>query len=346
MITGAEALITPGRVQPIYLEGKLPIAQASTAVELGLKEGQVVHASVKLQDQQPMLFLQGRALSTTGLQLPEVGESMWLRVQNGALIPINTPPLISRIATLLYRPNVNSALPQILQAGTLDSLIENLQRPDLQSQWRSLQLSMAQITPSMIRQSMLSAMGAEVWLARGVNPPVADTKQLLRRIIAELSSNPSEDTQETSLIEKLTQSVDDIESSQVQAVQAQAQQEILFSMTLPFVDADPIEMNIRRGPRQDGESPVLTVNIHSKSTDLGPIWLKTQLMSAEQIDLTMWAENEDVVAQARARAHLLGDELSGAGLNMRSFNVVLGPRPLEPNDWTPSGRGLVVDLTA
>jgi hypothetical protein len=346
LITGAEALITPGRVQPIYLEGKLPIAQASTAVELGLNEGQVVHASVKLQDQQPMLFLQGRALPATGLQLPEVGESMWLRVQNGALVPISTPHLISRIATLLYRPNVNSALPQILQAGKLDSLIENLQRPDLQSQWRSLQLSMAQITPSMIRQSMLSAMGAEVWLARGVNPPVADTKQLLRRIIAELSSNPSEDTQDTSLIEKLTQSVDDIESSQVQAVQAQAQQEILFSMTLPFVDADPIEMNFRRGPRQDGESPVLTVNIHSKSTDLGPIWLKTQLMSAEQIDLTMWAESEDVVAQARARGHLLGEELSGAGLNMRSFSVIHGPRPLEPNDWTPSGRGLVVDLTA
>jgi hypothetical protein len=90
----------------------------------------------------------------------------------------------------------------------------------------------------------------------------------------------------------------------------------------------------------------LTVNIHSKSDELGPIWLKTQLMNAQQIELTMWAEKESVVVQARNRAYLLGDELSAAGLNMRSFNVVHGIRPTEPSNWTPSGRGLVVDVSA
>jgi len=38
--------------------------------------------------------------------------------------------------------------------------------------------------------------------------------------------------------------------------------------------------------------------------------------------------------------------LREAGLNMRTFNVVHGARPIEVSDWTPSGRGLVVDVSA
>jgi hypothetical protein len=169
----------------------------------------------------------------------------------------------------------------------------------------------------------------------------------LRKLIAEINVSGNVDEEvDGGVIEKLTQAVDDIEASQVQAVQAQAQQEVLFSMTLPFADSNPVELTVRRGPRQDGEQPVLTVNVHSKTEELGPVWLKTQLMNAQQIELTMWAENEAVVTQARARSYLLGDELRAAGLNMRAFSVVHGARPSEVSDWTPSGRGLVVDVSA
>lgn len=346
MISSAEALISPGRINPIYLEGKLLPLQASTAAELGLKDGQVVQASVKLLHDQPMLVLQGRSVAVPGLQASQVGESIWLRVQNGTLVPITAQPLISRIANLLYRPNVNSVLPQLFQQGTLDALLESIQRPDLQAQWRGLQMSMAQLTPAAVRQAMVGAMGAEVWLARGLQPPAQDAKQLLRKILSDGNILGLDENSETGIIEKLTKAVDDIEASQVQAVQAQAQQEVLFSMTLPFVDANPVELTIRRGPRQDGEQPVLTINVHSKSDDLGPIWLKTQLMNAQQIELTMWAEQEAVATEARSRSYLLGDELRAAGLNMRSFNVVHGARPSEASTWTPSGRGLVVDVSA
>ncbi len=346
MISGADALFAPGRIPTIYLEGKLLPLQASTAAELGLRDGQVVQASVKLLQDQPMLMLQGKALPAPGLLANQVGESIWLRAQGGSLVPINAPPFVSRIASLLYRPNVNSVLHQLFQPGTLDQLLNQVQRPDLQAQWRGLQLSMSQLTPGTLSQAMMGAMGAEVWLARGLQPP-QDTKQLIRKLIAELSiSGTDEETTDSGLIEKLTKAVDDIEARQVQAVQAQAQQEVLFSMTLPFVDANPIELTVRRGPRQDGEQAVLTVNVHSKTEDLGPIWLKTQLMNAQQLELTMWAEKESVVAQARSRSFLLGDELRSAGLNMRTFNVVHGARPTEVNDWTPSGRGLVVDVSA
>ena len=345
MISMADALAAPGRIPTIYLEGKLLPLQASTAAELGLKDGQVVQASVRLQQDQPMLMLQGKALPAPGLLASQVGESIWLRAQGGNLVPINAPPIVSRIASLLYRPNVNSVLPQLFQPGTLDELLSQVQRPDLQAQWRGLQLSMSQLTPGALQQAMMGAMGAEVWLARGLQPP-QDIKQLMRKLIAELNVARTDEEPDTGLIEKLTRAVDDIEARQVQAVQAQAQQEVLFSMTLPFVDANPIELTVRRGPRQDGEQAVLTVNVHSKTEDLGPVWLKTQLMNAQQLELTMWAENEFVVGQARSRSYLLGDELRAAGLNMRAFNVVHGARPPEVSDWTPSGRGLVVDVSA
>jgi hypothetical protein len=346
LISGANALVEPGRIHPIFLEGKLLPLQAKAAAELGLKDGQVVQGTVRLQHDQPMLMLQGKALAVPGLMASQVGESIWFRVQDGNLVSINASSLVSRIASLLYRPNVNSVLPQLFQSGQLDALLSQVKRPDLEAQWRGIQLSMAQLTPAAIRQTMMGAMGTEVWLSKGLQPPAQDTKQLLRKLLSEVNNSGIDEEIDSGLVEKLTHAIDDIEASQVQAVQAQAQQEILFHMTLPFVDANPIELTVRRGPRQEGEQPVLTVNVHSKTEDLGPIWLKTQLMNAQQIELTMWAVNESVVSQARSRSYLLGDELRAAGLNLRAFSVVHGERPTELSDWAPTGRGLVVDVSA
>ena len=39
VISGAEAYLTPGRINPIFLEGKLAVFETATAAELGLREG-------------------------------------------------------------------------------------------------------------------------------------------------------------------------------------------------------------------------------------------------------------------------------------------------------------------
>ena len=378
MITGAEALVAPGRIHPIYLEGKLLPLQASTAAELDLKDGQVVQALVRLHSDQPMLLLKGRLIEVPGLLPSQIGESLWLKASQKsdgawALQPLpaqtNTPavstpglaspwvgqqavmlaaatPLVSRIASLLYKPNVNDELVQIYKPGVLDQLLNTVPRPDLQAQWRNLQLSMAQLTPQALQQAMQGAIGNEVRLARGLPTLNSDPKALLRKLIAEIAESNDSGDQDTGPVQKLMRAVDDIEASQVQAVQAQAQQEVLFSMTLPFADANPVSLTIRRGPRQEGEPALLTVNVHSKSEDLGPVWLQTQLMNAQQIEMMMWAESAQVVQQAKSRSYLLRDELAQAGLSMRSFQVIHGSRPPASNDWTPSGRGLVVDVSA
>jgi len=383
VITGAEALVAPNRINPIYLDGKLLTFQASIAESLGLKDGQIVQALVRLHGDQPKLLLQGRMIDAPASSLAAPGESMWLRVQNKAegqwsFQPVPAPagtqasstaltltaptlmmapslaPVVSRIANLLYRPTGAVELSQLYKPGTLDALLGTIARPDLLTQWRGLQLSMSQLTPSALQQAMMGAMGSEVWLARGMPMAAQDPKQMLRKLIDAISTNnlnanqlnDGDDTDSIGIISRLQRAVDDIEASQVQAVQAQAQQEILFNMTLPFADANPVELTIRRGPKQEGESPLLIINVHSKSEELGPVWLKTQLANSEQVELTMWSEDPSVVSQARSRSSLLGQELSSAGLTMKSFQVIQGARPTETSVWAPSGRGLVVDVSA
>ena len=383
MITGAEALVAPNRINPIYLDGKLLTFQPSIAESLGLKDGQIVQALVRLHGDQPKLLLQGRMIDAPASALAAPGESMWLRVQNKAegqwsFQPVPAPagtqasstaltltaptnmmapslaPVVSRIANLLYRPTGAVELSQLYKPGTLDALLGTIARPDLLTQWRGLQLSMSQLTPSSLQQAMMGAMGSEVWLARGMPMAAQDPKQMLRKLIDAISTNnlnatqlnDGDGTDSIGIISRLQRAVDDLEASQVQAVQAQAQQEILFNMTLPFADANPVELTIRRGPKQEGESPLLIINVHSKSEELGPVWLKTQLANSEQVELTMWSEDPSVVSQARSRSSLLGHELSSAGLTMKSFQVIQGARPTETSVWAPSGRGLVVDVSA
>ena len=383
MITGAEALVAPNRINPIFLEGKLLTFQASIAQDLGLKDGQIVQALVRLHADQPKLLLQGRLIDAPPSALAAPGESMWLRVQNKSegqwnLQTVTAPassqvssnalsltapllltepslaPVVSRIANLLYRPTGALELSQLYKPGTLDALLQTVARPDLLAQWRGLHLSMAQLTPASLKQAMMGAMGSEVWLSRGIPMSAQDPKQMLRRLIDAISTNnpnafkssDGDDAETIGIVSRLQRAVDDLEASQVQAVQAQAQQEVLFNMTLPFADANPVELTIKRGSKQDGESPLLVINVHSKSEELGPVWLKTQLTNAEQVDLTMWSEDANVVAQARSRSSLLGQELANSGLNMKSFQVIQGARPIESEVWTPSGRGLVVDVSA
>ena len=407
MITGADALGLPGRVNPLFLEGPLLPIETPIAKELQLRDGQVVQATLRLNGGQPELMLRGRIINTPVLMLGHLAPTVWLKVvqtpQGGwALQPTKEPPtpalhavtplsppmtpslsqvasmppallpsVYSRMANLLFRPPGPSDVAQLFRPGTLDALLKTLARPDLQAQWRGMQLSMAQLTPEAISRALASALGAEVWLSRGQSAPNSDPKLLLRKLIQALQS-PDKSANTLRLVQndesddlvqalssgtrdsdtpaatfaQLQHAFEEMESAQVQAVQAQAQREVLFRMTLPFVDAEPVELVFRREPRNSDQLPLLTVNVHSRSETYGPVWLKTQLEGSQHIDLTMWAEKADVASTARQRSSELGQQLQQAGLTMRSFQIVHGARPVAPADFTPTGRGLVVDMSA
>lgn len=356
----AEAQPAQGRVQPIFLEGKLLPLPAATAAELNLHDGQVVQAMVRASGGEPSLLFRGKLIDLPAALLTQfsAGRSLWLRVQERAdgswgLMPLSLAgagrsgePTVSRIASLLYRP-ASGDLGNLLNGQRMADLLQGLARPDLMAQWRGLQLSMAQLSPDALRNALMGAMGSEAWIGRGRINPGIDPKQFLRKLLIALEEQDSDADLDTSADQLLARrAIDSLEANQVQSVQAQAQREVLFSLTLPFTDANPAELVFRRTPQREGEPPVYTVNVHSKSADLGPLWLQSQLTGSQRVDLTMWALQANVVEQARARQGELGSELSAAGLELHTFRVVHGERPRVGADWTPSGRGLVVDINA
>lgn len=358
----ASALQLPGRANPIYLEGKLLPLAGPTAAALDLHNGQVIEAAVRLRDGQPFLQLKGQSIALPPSTTLSESANLQVRAQQSVSgswtlqilpPPVTAPALttvVSRLTELLFRPPLPGELNQLFKPGTLDTLTQQLNRPDLATQWRAMQLSLANITPQAIAQAVASSMGAEVWLSRGLPPPADDPKQLLRRLIQAMKNAETngtiEDLDSDMPLSKLISSLDSLESHRIQSVQAQAQNEVLLHLMLPFVDAEPAELVFRRPPRQAGQDMPWTVNVHASSADLGPVWLRTQLFNKEQVEMTMWAVQADVVAQAKAKSSELGTLLTDAGLTMRSFQVFQGQRPAQTNDWVPSGRGMVVDVVA
>ncbi len=363
MIEGPLALQQlPGRANPIFLEGRLLPLRIEVAQALNLRDGQVVQANLHTRGDQPLLVLRGHAVPLPP-GAPALREgSVWLQVratpEGWFLLPTAAPAtasdptqaLVSRLNQLLFRPPGQADTTQLLQAGTLPKLLSVLNRPELMPLWQGWQQEMARMQPSSLARAVAGALGAEVWLARGQAPVGNDPRQLLRRLLQALRERTDED--ETALPElddalgAIRASLDQLESHQVQAAQAQAQQELLLNVVIPFSDADPVELEFRRPARQGQERAPLTVNLHTRSQDLGEIWLRTQLTGERQLDLTMWALREDVVGMARDQAPRLTGLLAEAGLDMHSLQIVHGARPAAAQDWVPSGRGMVVDLAA
>ena len=94
MITAAETAHLGLRPAPIFLEGKLAIAEAQVARDLGLRDGQIIQATVQAyHDRLQLLLAGGRALELprelpAGLRL-SAGDQVLFRVQvlsNGSIV--------------------------------------------------------------------------------------------------------------------------------------------------------------------------------------------------------------------------------------------------------------------
>ena len=353
---GAAEPVPVGRVHPIYLEGKLLPVSVPIATELGLHEGQVIQAMVRSEGSALNLKLKGQAIDIPTALAGQfaAGRSVWLRVMPNSegglgLLPLAQPnlasdyaPLVSRITEMLYRPDDHS-LHNVLEQNQIPSLLKQLGRSDLLAQWQGMQLEMSKLRPEMLRQALQAAMGLEVWMQRNRPIPGADTKSFFKQLLNALDDFDPEHHIDRS---PLKNAIDTLESRQIQAIQAQTQQEVMFTWTVPFGDSSPATLVFKRAPSREGQPPVFTVNVHSKSQDLGPVWLQTRLTGSDQVDLTMWAQRENIALTAKDRQAELRAQLVEAGLSLQGFQVIHGSRPASPSEWTPSGRGLVVDIVA
>jgi len=126
VITGAEALVAPNRINPIYLDGKLLTFQASIAESLGLKDGQIVQAMVRLHGDQPKLLLQGRMIDAPASALAAPGESMWLRVQNKAEGQWSFQPVPAPAGTQASSTALTLTAPTLMMAPSLAPVVSRI----------------------------------------------------------------------------------------------------------------------------------------------------------------------------------------------------------------------------
>lgn len=367
LIVGPDNGLVVGRVSPLFAEGRLsqPLVEASIARNFGLTDGQIIQTTVQVRGEQLGLLLRGRFLDVAPQQDWQVGQKIAFQVEvnpSGSLTlhPVSasamptapgvaeqlSKPVLSRVDSLFFKPPSSPETLSLFRPGIMDTLITHLQRPDLQSLWRAMQLSKAAITPDAIRQALVGAMGAESRLAKGQVPIDKYPKQLVNGLLLAWPQANSAQEDETVSGEMLKNVMDELESAQVHALQAQSQGEMMFSIVLPFKDAEPVEISFESQPGTPEKNQLLTVNVHSQSREYGELWLKTNLLGKTEVELVMWAIREGVVAQARELSGLLGQELEKAGLTMKSFQVVQGERPFKHPERAPTGCGHILDMRA
>ena len=367
MLFGPEQAALPGRLNPIYLEGRPLQLETSIAQQLGLRDGQIVQASVELRGEALKLLLNGKLFDLPPALRFRPGDSVFLRAYQGAngwllkifdptaqpaataAAPASAPTTelpaaqinASRLAALSLRPPMSPTLLDLFAPRQAASLLQTTGNPELAAMFQRLQLSMRGLSAASLQAAILgSGFWMEALLSRGQSQPANDAKAMLRRMIRALSDK------DTSIIAGLEKAVDDIESAQIESLAAQARGELLFSMVLPFVDANPIHIRFFRPARQPGrEPPPFSVDIHTENEVLGEIWLKTSITRESHVDLMMWALKGSAVRLARKHSDALGQRLQQAGLTMDSFRIFHSARPSLPEGWTPSA-GAMLDVCA
>ncbi len=377
---GSELVSAASRIGPVQAENRSVWVQTPVAQQLGLRDGQIVQATVEVRDQRVRLWLKDFFFELPNGWVLKDGDKPFLRVSHNAgswgfliqaypngqapvatATPVNqlfglhtTPPLSAemaaqpepqsnRLGMLLMHPPGFATFSKLLNdvgQGSLDGQTEI--GPWLQ---RLLQQrnSLAQMNPSMLRKAVMGqARSIENILLKG-QVGADDPKTLLKTLLGLLS----EEGNNKDMIRQVEDASTEFEAAQAQSAQKMQQGELSLHVILPFIDADPVDLHFQRPPRKKGqEEPPLSVDIHSRSRVLGELWLNTQISKGNDVDLVMWALRGEVAHLAKERSGELGLELGSAGLQLQSFQIFNAPRPLARVGESSGTRGSVIDLRA
>ena len=383
MLTGPDAIGVAGaKPLPIYLEGRsIPMADALGRA-LGLKFNEVVRGVVEARGETLLLKLNGREVELPAQLKFRPGEVLWLRytemgrgmalvtqpgpgaVAGGAAgqgglaagaaghpAPIASPPpvggLSPAVASLFLRPADFSGLLSLLSGATFAGLAQRAQGScsagvaNALGQWASQRPAMGRLTADGVRQALrASGLFTESALGKGMVVP-GDLKLAMRQAILQIQSEAV-----SGLRGQLESGLHELESAQADALGVSAQRDVGFSFLIPFRDADPVLVSFFRPRRTPEEpNPPAVVNLYTRSESLGEVWMKTVIEVSDTISLTMWAERQDLANRAKAAVGELEDEMTSAGLVLKSMVVLHGRRP-EEGAVVAARTGAVLDLKA
>jgi len=359
---GPELINLTARPTPIFLEGSASIQLSqSAAKDLGLKDGQIVQGVLATRADLLKLIVNNKELEWSASGRFKPGDKLDFRVESSifgrALVPLgrtansaaSSPlaPTSPRLLSLLHRPQQPSVLASLFKPGGLDALTAQLGGTE---QLRAnLLLSMAKLSPQMVRRGLsqsglfgeqrmasAAASGMGSAMATGLGAGL-DLKQMLRSL---LRNTPLQ----SPFSAELKGAIDEVESKQLESLQAQQSRELSYSFVLPFMDANAVEIELYREARNaSGSGEEWVINLHTESPSLGELWLKTTLKSAANIEMVMWAPRADVADRAREAASELVYELQRFGLSLEKIDVLNAPRPALSE--TIGGSGQVVDVS-
>ena len=353
---GPELINLTARPTPIFLEGSAAIQLTQQAAkDLGLKDGQIVQGVIAARGDLLKLLINNKELEWPGSSRFKLGDKLDFRVDSSifgrSLVPIrglttspgNTPPAIPSPALLelMHRPDQPSVLAGLFKSGGIEALAAQLGGSE---QLRaSLMLSMAKLSmeklsPMSVKRGLSnSGLFGEQLLASGVVRQGPDLKQLLRSLLRNVPL-------QSAIGAELKGAIDELESKQLESLQAQQSRELSYSFVLPFMDANAVEIELyREASNSAAEDQEWIINLHTESPSLGELWLKTTLQSAASIQMVMWAPRVDVADRAREAASELQYELQRFGLTLEKLDVLNARRPSACEGL--SGSGQMVDLS-
>jgi len=372
---GPDIVSASSRVAAVQVDARPMWVQTPVAQQLGLRDGQIVQAVAEVRDQRIRLWLKDFSFELPNGWVLKDGDKPFLRVSqnaNGWGFLIQAYPNgqtstatpasaafglnaqanalqtrgLTTLGMLLTQPGGFESFTRLLSSLGMGALSGQNEFSDMVKRLLQQRTSLAQMNPITLKRLVSGqAKSVENLLAQGL-PAEDDPKSAIKQILARLQQETVEgvDKQETSEME---QAVRELESSQAQSAQKWLNGELSLHVVLPFVDHEPVDLHFQKPARKPNqEEPPLTVDIHSRSSTLGEIWLNTTITQGTGVDLVMWALRGEVASLAKQRSGELGLELGAAGLNLQSFQIFNAPRPLVRASEASGTRGSVIDTRA
>jgi len=355
---GLDALSSVIRATPTpNLEAKPLWVETAVAQQLGLTDGQVVQALIEARGGAVRLWLKNFPFEVPNGWILKPGDTPFMRVVRGAsswalliqpradgasspapaaqaanlgaaaaaAMPSPAQVWQARMQALAARPMDGSSLLSLLTANP--SQASAPAQLSMMQAWMAESLSLAQINPSLLKALIQKSMiPNERRLAQG-QAPVPDARSMLKKLLDTLTQSEALEVDRLQA-KSVRQGLEAMDSAQAQSALAQARGELSVHLWLPFADAHPLHLHIQReAPKQKGDDPPFTVDVHTLHATLGEIWLATTIRSSHRVGLVMWALQADTVSWARDKASLLGAELKDSGLELESFQIHHASRP-------------------
>ena len=354
---GPEQINLSPRPPPVPMEG-IAAARVSEQVAkaIGLRDNQIVRGIIEDRGGLLKLVLNNRELDWDDSRRFKPGDRIDFRVESSiygrslrpilgaevkvasASIPVPAALGASpRLLSLLYRPVMPSMVNQLFRPQTMAPFVDQLAAANARQIADQLITSMQRITPDVVRSGLLSSglFGEYMLMQQGASRP--DLKQFLRNLLKSTAPNQAR------AIAELTGAIDEIESRQIEGLQAQQNRELSYHFVLPFFDANPVSVHIEREAMYADNADVdWVINLHTETDSLGELWLKTTLKANSQLEMILWADQPGSVDIARSASADLKGRLRDFGLELTKLTLLDARRP--SIDSALSGPGQVVDV--